>query len=61
MNSDYITLKISKDASEASIKKAYHKLAFEHHPDRGGSDYIFKNILQAYNNIINEKKKIKVI
>ena len=44
-----------KDAiTEATIKKAYHRLAKIHHPDHGGSDSgeAFKVILQAYEFLI---------
>jgi DnaJ family protein C protein 7 len=48
----YKILEISKDASESEIKKAYRKLALQHHPDKncGDSDaeIKFKEIGEAY-------------
>ena len=37
-----------RPAYKADIKKAYHKLALQHHPDKGGDDEIFKKIQQAW-------------
>eukprot|EP00954_Amorphochlora_amoebiformis_P029740 1393600-Amorphochlora_amoeboformis.AAC.2 len=34
----YATLELSKDANQTQIKRAFHKLAKEYHPDRGGCE-----------------------
>src|SRR5258706_9323537 len=48
----YAVLGVVRDADEADIKKAYRKLAMEHHPDRNNGDKAaeekFKEITEAY-------------
>jgi hypothetical protein len=47
----YLTLKISRNASEEEIKKAYRRLALKHHPDRSrdqNSKSIILEINEAY-------------
>ena len=45
----YTTLGIPKDSTEKDVKKAYYKLSFTHHPDKGGDSLIFAEITEAYN------------
>ncbi len=51
----YRTLDVSKDASDAEIKRAYRKLARQYHPDRNPGDAAaeerFKAIQSAYDSI----------
>lgn len=47
----YAILKVSKNASQADIKKAYKKLAFKYHPDRNkkrGAKELFQKLAEAY-------------
>ena len=36
MNNPYKTLGVEENADDIQIKKAYKKLAMQHHPDKGG-------------------------
>ena len=53
----YNILGIEKNASQSDIKKAYYKLAKEHHPDRGGAQEKFKACNEAYEILSNTEKK----
>ena len=48
MTNYYATLGISPGADSAEVKRAYRKLASQHHPDRGGDPERFKQIQEAY-------------
>lgn len=58
MNKDYYKiLGISKTASEEEVKKAFRKLAHEHHPDKAhGNEAKFKEANEAYQ-VLSDKKK----
>ncbi len=57
-NKDYYSiLGVSKGASDEEIKRAFRKLAFEHHPDRGGSQEKFKEINEAYQVLSDQTKR----
>jgi molecular chaperone DnaJ len=57
----YEVLGINKDASEDDIKKAYRKLAMQHHPDRNPenpkSEERFKEAKQAYEVLCDTDKR----
>lgn len=54
----YDILGVGRDSSEDDIKKAYRKLAHEHHPDKsGGDDMKFKEINEAYQVLGNKDKR----
>ena len=54
----YKILGINKSASDEEIKKAYRKLAHQHHPDKtGGDDKKFKEINEAYQILSNGEKR----
>ncbi|RAL68464.1 hypothetical protein DID88_007192 [Monilinia fructigena] len=59
----YAILGISKDATKSEIKKAYHKAALQHHPDkvaedqREEADEKFKTVSQAYEILYDEEKR----
>jgi molecular chaperone DnaJ len=59
VNDYYATLGVSRDASSADIKKAYRKLAREHHPDVAGPDgeAHFKKVAAAYEVLGNAEKR----
>ncbi|KAI9051525.1 hypothetical protein LZ554_004571 [Drepanopeziza brunnea f. sp. 'monogermtubi'] len=59
----YDVLGISKTASKNEIRKAYHKAALQHHPDkvaedkREESELRFKSVSQAYEILFDEEKR----
>ena len=65
MNKDknyYKILGVSHDDDEKTIKKAYYKLSYTFHPDKGGDPNVFSEITEAYDilyNIESRKEYIK--
>lgn len=54
----YKILGVEKNASEADIKKAFRKLAHQHHPDKSnGNAEKFKEINEAYQVLSNKEKR----
>lgn len=58
MRDYYQILGVSKAASDEEIKKAYRRLAHQHHPDKpGGNDKKFKEINEAYQVLSSKEKR----
>lgn len=54
----YDILGVSKKASAEDIKKAYRKMAHQHHPDKAsGSEAKFKEVNEAYQTLSDTKKR----
>ena len=57
----YVVLGVSRDCTEADIKKAYRKLAMECHPDRNNGDKAaeekFKLVTEAYEVLRDPEKR----
>ncbi len=54
----YEVLGVSKTANKEEIKKAFHKLAHQYHPDKkGGDEKRFKEVNEAYQVLSDEKKR----
>ena len=59
----YKLLGVDRKAKDEEIKRAYRKLAKQHHPDRNPGDHraeeTFKEINEAYQVLSDPQKKIK--
>lgn len=53
----YSTLGVAKTATPDEIKKAYRKLASQHHPDKGGDTAKFQEIEEAYRTLSDPDKR----
>ena len=61
MSDFYEVLGVSRDADEATLKKAYRRLAMEFHPDRNNGDRTaearFKEVTEAYEVLRDPQKR----
>lgn len=57
MANAYETLGVPKGASDEDIKRAYRKLASQHHPDKGGDTRRFQEIQTAYDILSDPQKR----
>lgn len=57
MTDYYSILGVSESANQDEIKKAYRKLANQHHPDKGGDQAKFKDISVAYDTLSDSQKR----
>jgi DnaJ-class molecular chaperone len=57
MQNPYHTLGVDQNASPEDIKRAYRKLASQHHPDKGGDKARFQEIQSAYDTLTNPQRR----
>ena len=57
MTDYYQTLGVDRNAAPDAIKKAYRKLASQHHPDKGGDKAKFQEIQSAYDTLSDPQKR----
>ena len=57
MTDHYSILGVSKSATQDEIKKAFRKLASQHHPDKGGDTKKFQEIQAAYDTLSDQNKR----
>lgn len=57
MKNYYQILGLEKSATAAEIKKAFRRLASQHHPDKGGDTQKFQEIQEAYSVLGDESKR----
>ena len=53
----YDVLGLDRNATPDDVKKAYRKLAREHHPDKGGDPEKFKKVQEAYEVLSDPQKR----
>jgi DnaJ-class molecular chaperone len=57
MQNPYQTLGINPGANADEIKRAYRRLASQHHPDKGGDKARFQEIQAAYDMLTNPQRR----
>ncbi len=57
MSDHYQTLGVDKTATPEEIKRAYRKLASQHHPDKGGDTAEFQKVEEAYRTLGDPQKR----
>ena len=57
MSDHYQTLGVQRNATPEEIKKAYRKLAGQHHPDKGGDKAKFQSVQAAYEVLSDANKR----
>jgi curved DNA-binding protein len=59
MENYYQTLGVNENANPEEIKRAYRKLAAQHHPDKGGDTAQFQRIQKAYETLGDQNNRAR--
>ena len=51
-------LGLKKDYNKSEVNSAYKKFVKLYHPDKGGSNYIMQQIIEAKNVLLNDKNSV---
>lgn len=57
MTDYYATLGVTRTATADEIKRAYRRLASQHHPDKGGDTKKFQEVEEAYRTLSDPQKR----
>ena len=57
MKDYYSTLGVARTATDDEIKRAYRKLASQHHPDKGGDKAQFQAVQEAYSVLSDAQRR----
>jgi len=57
MENYYNTLGVNENANPDEIKRAYRKLAAQHHPDKGGDTAKFQQVQKAYETLSDQNRR----
>ena len=61
MKEYYEVLGLKNNATNEDIKRAYLHLSSKIHPDKGGNDYLFGKVKEAYEILSNKKYKHRTL
>ena len=56
MEKYYEILGLPTNSTDREVTKKYKQLTLKLHPDRGGNEYLFNLVNEAYNNIVNKNQ-----
>ena len=59
MKEYYKVLGLKNNATNEDIKRAYLHLSSKIHPDKGGNDYLFEKVKEAYDILSNNGEEYK--
>merc|ERR1719343_397288 len=53
----YTALGVGVDASDTEVKRSYREMCLKCHPDKGGDTICFQQLQQAYETVLDERRR----